>query len=235
MLISAILVGWCVDFEVAHAAVIYSQTTPSLPTGAFSSNDAGNPTDQKIADNFLFNGPGPVTIRSLRFIGGYGMTNPPPSTPPLNALPSDDFRVMFFADSAGAPGTPLASGDFHVGVPAQRTPTGGSSLSGNITPIEYVLNLGTGFSVNPLTAYWISIVNNSEPTFFWVWARAEGVLDQQAASTFGDITTGPWSMFMSGGMFFELSNDNIPEPSSLVAILVGGYGVCFLRKRRVLY
>jgi hypothetical protein len=130
----ALLLGVCLCISTVapvYGAVIYSQTTPSQPTGAFSSNDAGGPTDQKVADNFLFSGPGPVTIRSLRFIGGYGLRNPPPpSTPPLNGLPDDDFRVVFFADSAGAPGLPLPSADFHVGLAARRTPPGGPLLNG---------------------------------------------------------------------------------------------------------
>ena len=125
--------------------MIYSQAVPTPPLGAYSSNDAGNPTDQKIADNFLFNSPGSVTLRSLRFIGGYGVRNPPPpSTPPLDALPDDDFRVVFFADSAAAPGSPLASGDFHVGTEVRRTPTGGPLLNALYTPLEYYVDLRCG-------------------------------------------------------------------------------------------
>src|SRR4051794_20434984 len=53
----------------AQAGIVYSQVVPTPPTGAFSSNDAGNATDQKIADGFQLNGISSVTIRSLRFIG----------------------------------------------------------------------------------------------------------------------------------------------------------------------
>jgi hypothetical protein len=143
------------------AAVIYGQTTPTPPTGAYSSNDARSATDQKIADNFLVNSSGPATVRSLRFIGGYGASSPPPSTPPLNALPTDNFRVVFFADAAGAPGTPLVGGDFQVGAPVLRTPTGGPLLNGIYTPLEYILDLGAGIALSPSSMYWVSIVNNS--------------------------------------------------------------------------
>lgn len=54
------------------AAPIYSQVTPSEPTASFSSQD--NSGSQKAADNFVLPGTDPITIRSLRFIGGYGLT-----------------------------------------------------------------------------------------------------------------------------------------------------------------
>ena len=212
-----------------RAAVIYSQTTPSPPLGASSSIDQGSPTDPKIADNFLFNTPGSATIRSIRFIGGYGNRTPPPNTPPLNALPSDDFHVMFYADAAGAPGVPLAGGDFHVGPPVQRTPTGGPLLNGIVTPIEYFIDLGTGLNVSAGTPYWLSIVNNPGPNYGWAWARGAGVYDQQVAATLGDVSTGPWSVNTAGGMFFELSDNNVPEPISFGIFLAGACGMWWMR------
>jgi hypothetical protein len=213
-----------------QADVIYSQTTPSQPLGAFSSND--RPTYQKIADNFLFNGSAPVTIRSLRFIGGYGVTNPPPQTPPLNALPTDNFRIVFFADSAGAPSFPLNGGNFNVGVPVDRTATGGPLLNGVVTPIEYSVDFGAGISLSPGAIYWMSIVNDPEADYFWAWARAGGVYDQQTAGTVGDITGGPWSIVTNGGMWFELSDSNVPEPSSFGVFLAGACGMYCVRVRR---
>jgi hypothetical protein len=219
-------------FGVTSASTIYSQTTPSQPTGAFASNEAGNPTDQKIADNFLFSAPGSVTIRSLRFIGGYGVNNPPPLTPPLNALPPDDFRVVFFANSSGVPGSPLVSGDFHVGAAVQRTPTGGPLLNSIETPIEYFVDLRAGVTLSPAIPYWISIVNNPGPNYGWAWARAAGVYDQQVAATLGDISTGPWSVTTAGGMFFELSDNNVPEPTSFGVFLSIALGILCFRVAR---
>jgi hypothetical protein len=216
-----------------RAGVIYSQTTPSQPTGAYSSNDAGSPTNQKVADNFLLSGPGPVTIRSLRFIGGYGVRNPPPpSTPPLDALPDDDFGVVFFADSGGVPGVPLAGGDFQVGAAVRRTPTGGPLLNALLTPIEYSIDLGAGISLSPGSVYWVSIVDNPGNSYFWAWARAGGVFDQQVAATLGDVSIGPWNVSTSGGMFFELSDNNVPEPESFGILLAGTCGMWFVRSSR---
>lgn len=218
----------------ANAEVIYSQVGPSAPIGAYSSNDAGNPTDQKIADNFLFSGSGPATIRSLRFIGGYGLTTPPPSMPPLDALPPDNFRVVFFVDSAGAPGAALAGGDFHVGAGVQRTPTGGPLLNGVYTPLEYFVDLGAGITLSPSTVYWMSIVNNPGTNYGWAWARTAGVLDQQTAATFGDIATDPWSIAGGGGMYFELRKTNVPEPNTLALwfLLSAACGMYCLRVGR---
>jgi hypothetical protein len=224
-----VLLGFFTAVDPSQAAVIYSQTTPSSPTGAYSSTD--REFSQKVADNFLVNGPGSATIRSLHFIGGYGVTNPPPSTPPLNALPPDDFRVVFFADSAGAPGAALAGGDFHVGAAIQRTATGGPFLNAVDRPLEYHLDLGTGITVSPSTVNWVSIANNPGTDYFWDWARGPGVLDQRVAATEGNITSGPWAVSTSGGMYFVLSDSNVPEPSTLL-LAVGIFAPLAARRRR---
>lgn len=214
---------------IAFSAPIYSQLTPAQPIGAFSSNDAGNPTDQKIADNFVITGAA-ATVRSLRFIGGYGLTSPPPSTPPLNALPTDAFRVVFFTDSGGAPGMPLIGGDFHVGAAVRRTPTAGPLLNGIYMPLEYQLDLGTGIALDPSTVYWMSIVNDPGANYFWDWARAGSAFDQSVASKYGDILSGPWEVFPhEGGMFFELSDRNVPEPSAVGMLLAGLLGMLWIR------
>jgi hypothetical protein len=219
---------WVSIIEPVQAGVIYSQIGSSEPIGAYSSNDSGAPTDQKIADNFLFNSPVTATIHSLRFIGGYGVRNPPPQTPPLNALPTDDFRVVFFTDSLGAPGVPLIGGDFHIG-PVQRTPTGGPLLVGVHTPLEYVVDLGAGITLSPSTVYWMSIVNSPGSNFFWNWANTAGAFDQRVVSTYGDITTGPWSVATGGGMYFELRDTNVPEPNTVWILLWIACGAYRLR------
>jgi hypothetical protein len=205
---------------------LYSQAGPSPPIGALTSDN--KPGYQKIADNFILNTSAPATIRSLRFIGGYVNTSPPPITPPLNALPSDDFRVVFFSDLSGAPGLPLIGGDFSVGAPVRRTPTNGPLLNGDTTPLEYILDLGTGISVAPATVYWLSVVNNPGPNYGWSWARTSRVFDQKTAGTSGDVTAGPWSTFTNGGMYFELSDNNVPEPDSFLMILLTAGGMWWL-------
>jgi hypothetical protein len=203
----------------SSAAVIYSQTTPSQPVGAFTSTDRlGYP---KVADNFLLNVAQPATVRSIRFIGGYTATMPPPITPPLDALPNDNFRVVLLNDAAGTPGIPLPGGDFAIGTAARRVPTNGTLLNGDQFPIEYTLDLASGIALSPNTVYWISILNDPGPQYGWQWAHGQGVFDQQVAATEGDVTAGAWNVNTVGGMFFALSDSSVPEPPSSASLLVG--------------
>jgi len=157
--------------------------------------------------------------------------NPPPSTPPLSALPPDNFRVVFFEDDGGSPGAVIANGDFAIGSVFRRTPTGGQLLNGNVNPIEFVVNLGEGISLIPETKYWVAITNNPGLDHAWVWARASGVLDNQTAGSNNSVLTGPWNTFANGGMWFELNDQIIPEPTSLITLLVGFAHVVLIRKR----
>jgi len=212
-----------------RAAVVYSQTTPPQPTGAFSSTERA--AYQKIADNFLLPGSGAATIRSLRFIGGYGVTKPPPQTPALDALPPDDFRVVFITNSSGAPGAPLAGGDFHVGAPLSRSPTGGPMLHSVYPPLQYFIDLGAGVTLDRGTVYWLSIVDDPGTNYFWDWANGAGAYDQGVASSDGDIQSGPWQISSGGGMWFELSDNNVPEPTTVGMLTVAAFGLWQLRAR----
>ena len=111
-------------------------------------------------------------------------------------------------------------------------PTGGSLLNGTLTPFEYVIDLADGISLDPGTDYWISVMNDPGPDHFWRWARADGILDNQTAATFDDVSTGPWNVFVNGGMFFELNNENIPEPTSLQILSIFALTTLLIRKRR---
>ena len=211
------------------AAPIYSQVIPTEPVGAFSSLDA--PGGQKVADNFVLEGTGPITVRSIRFIGGYGLTNPPPSTPPLDELPTDSFRVVFLEDTGGSPGVPIVGGEFVIGSAFQRAPTGGTLLNGVVTPLEFIINLGDGIALSPSTQYWIAVVNDPGPEHGWTWARASGLVDQLSAGTRDGIATGPWNIFVNGGMWFELNDMNIPEPKSAALSVIAAAAILRLRKR----
>jgi hypothetical protein len=215
-----------------QGAVIYSQVTPAQPVGAFTSTDSDSPTAQKIADNLLLATGAPTTVRSIFFIGGYTATMPPPITPPLDSLPADKFRVLFLSDVGGSPGTLIAGGDFAVGAPVRRTPTGGSLLNGIDNPIAYTLNLIGGFTLNPNTVYWVSLLNDPGPSYAWAWARATGSYDQQDAATYGDPRTGPWDVNTDGGMYFGLSDANVPEPACSTILMVGVFAVSAVRASR---
>ncbi len=203
-----------------YGATVFSQAAPPDPSAAFNSDVSSG--GQKIADNFALAGSEAITVRSIRFIGGFGNTAPPPSTPGLDSLPSDAIRVIFFEDAAGLPGEPLNGGDFTLANVVSRVPTGGPLLNSVYEPIEYGVNLGDGIALEPSTAYWVSITNEPSDSFFWVWARANGVVfDSKLASTMDSVTAGNWVAGGSGGgMWFELNDHNIPEPSTLTLLLI---------------
>ncbi len=211
----------------ARAATIYSQTTPAEPAAAFSSNDLQDA--QKVADSFVLSGMEPLTIRSLRFIGGYTVRNPPPSTPPFDSIPRDNFRIVFLEGENGIPEVIVPGADFLIDSAFQRRAIEGSVLNGFIRPIEYSVNLNEGLTLSPFREYWVTIMNDPGPDHSWQWARAVGVHDSITASTRGNVLTGPWDTFANGGMWFELNDHNIPEPYTLTFLLIGlfataGYG-----------
>lgn len=206
--------------KCVNAAPIYSQVLPEEPSAAFGSNDS--PISQKVADNFSLSGSNPITVRSLRFIGGSGLANPVP----------DEFRVIFLEDAGGTPGLPLSGSDFNIGSAFSRTPTGGQLLNGVTIPQEYIINLPDGITLSPNTTYWLSITNSLLPNNGWAWARAGGVFDQEIASTTGVVATGPWTKgASSGGLWFELNDQIIPEPSSFVLLLLSLMATAIPRSR----
>ncbi len=208
----------------ASAATLYSQTTPDEPIGAFSSQDMTS--GQIIADNFSLSSASTVNVRSIRVIGAATGTSISQST--------DIFRVVFFEDSNGLPGDTVEGGNFSEGVLSTRIPTEGQRLNGRNVPIEYSIDLADGVLLNPSTVYWISIMNDPEPRDGWLWARANGTFDSQIAtvrSTSGEFTGLPWvEGASSGGMWFELSDQNVPEPSSLLLITTSLAMIQLLRR-----
>ncbi len=210
LLLIGVAIGGCPT--VCTAGIIYSQTTPEEPGSSFASSNIVD--QQKIADNFLVSGTGQYTVRSLRVIGGYDATGTVP-----NPLPIDDFRITFLDDTAEAPGAPVAGADFANLTAVRRTPTGGQLLGGLGAPIEFAFDFGDGITLDHGTEYWVSISNNPTPGSGWAWARGVGLLDQSGASTFGDVSEGPWNVFDTSSMWFELSSHNVPEPTTLVLAL----------------
>jgi hypothetical protein len=206
----------------ADAEIIYSQTTPKEPISAFGSEDSAGL--QKVADNFVINGDERVVARSLRFVGGYADRTPPPFTPPVDLLPADKFRIVFFEDDAGVPGMELPDANFDVAHASVRAPTNRDLLNGSYEPVEYWIDLNHGVPLDPENTYWLAITNApDEEGFGWLWARADGQLDMTTAGTRDSLKTGPWDAYTNGGMFFELRSDRIPEPSSgaVISLLLG--------------
>src|SRR5262245_59297254 len=81
--------------QQSSGAVVYSQYLANTNAG-FSSNAH----DQQIADSFSFSSPAVVSIRSVHFLGAYGVI--PPSNTSVDDV-VDNFRVVFLTDAAGMP------------------------------------------------------------------------------------------------------------------------------------
>ncbi len=210
----------------ASAATLYSQTTPVDPTASFTSWNS--PNIQKLADNFVVDGYGTYTVRSLRVIGIDGTTALQPDVSFDDVR--DDFRVVFLSDNMDRPGVPLDGGDFSISPATIRRPTGGSLLNGVGTPAEFFLDLRSGITLERGTEYWISVSNDADPTGGWAWARAVGVFDQVLAATNDEIESGPWRTHASGGMWFELNDEFIPEPNT-VSLCLLGLTIAHMRRR----
>lgn len=203
----------------AQAATIFSQTTPEEPFSAYASHNSFEPP-QYIADSFSFEAPSPKTVRSLRFIGGSG---------DVGDLP-DDFHVVFLNDAGGHPGMPLQGGDYVIGSASNRFPTGAQLLGGITTPQEYVINLPVGITLSPNTVYWLSISNDLSAVSGWVWARAFGDFDRAIASTEGTIEGGAWKIHEVEGMWFELYDVNVPEPSTFTLLAMAAIAPIMIRR-----
>jgi len=208
--------------SISRAATLYSQVLPEEPVGAFSSQDESS--GQAVADNFLITGTVPLTVRSIRLIG-VGTGDP-------NVQPRDDFRVLFFQDAGGMPGSIVPGGDFDGGLLAVRSATGGMLINGSFEPIIYGIDLRIGLLLNPNTEYWMAVTNDPGLGFGWAWARANGVLDSQTVGTSDSFASPSWELFDNGGMWFELSDQNIPEPSSLLLLLTSFTATHLLRRQR---
>ena len=125
----------------------------------FNDPDAGG---QRLAEDFSF--PGPVTVTSITFLGGYF----PASTPE-----TDSFTLTIYNDNMGRP-DPLsivAQIDLENVV---RTDTGTDALG--IDLFTYTANFA-GVSLSGGTRYWLTIVNDttSDLDDDWVWAAKNSV------------------------------------------------------------
>lgn len=209
-----------------RAETLFVQQQPEEPRASYISGSDRFP--QQIADSFSVAGDGQATIRSVRLIGG-DIFRGGSQAPPLNELPTENFRVIVFDDDGGVPGDPVSGGDIRFGSAVQRRATGGALLNGIDIPYEYVFDLGEGLSIPRSTVYWLSVVNDPAPELTgeigevlgWGWARSGDILDSQIAVNRGDILADPWVVSNRGGMYFSLSSLNVPEPSAfaLVAML----------------
>jgi hypothetical protein len=194
-----------------QAAPIYSQMAPSPNAEFFAdSHDGGLLT----ADDFVLGSAD--TIRSVSWQGANG---------PAGPFQADAFRILFYADSGGTPGTLL--GAFNVGA-AFRVSTGTTFGDFGDALYTYEANLGgAGFAAAGGTRYWIAIINDAiDPVATWSWA---GTFVGTAAASFDNGAS--WVGQPDAATNFALDSSTVPEPATLSLLALGLIGLASARKR----
>jgi hypothetical protein len=141
------------------------------------------------------------------------------------------FKIQFWADSDGRPGTSLYSAV--IAGNANETFVGNHWVQ-NAPVYDYSTSLATAFAADAGTTYWLSIQAQSPwvanaPTWGW----------QDSVYGAGDRLS---VLHLGGGLFnqsvdrtFSLSGDVVPEPSTLIIwSLLGasGIGIGWWRRKR---
>lgn len=132
-----------------------------------------------------------------------------------------------YASNAGQPGTLVGSFD-------------PIALASGLSQTDVTLT-STGVSLAPNTTFWVGIglvESLTSNTVVW-WANANNGTD--AGSTFTTVpatnvflssnsgTT--WSSYTPGNMLYSLTGSAVPEPSRMVLLLAGGFGIWLRRCR----
>jgi hypothetical protein len=193
-----------------QADILFSQ--PVINGGVALASDFARA--QQEADNFALSQS--ASVQTIQWWGAYAN----------NDMPTDNFTLRFFADTAGNPAqTPFVNVSL-AGV--TRTAT---NLLDNLgdTIYAYQATLPSSVLIDGATTYYLSVVNNTGD-WDWVgsgpgthWARPDDASAWTVSSNATDFA-------------FELSGTSVPEPSTLLLLAIGTVGTigwACRRKRRV--
>jgi hypothetical protein len=214
-----------------RAAVIYDNGRPADGVAFFS--DPSMSFQIQVADNFLLP-PASTTITDVHWWGAYAISGgiPPdvlPSTPP-----PDDFTISVYAADGrgGLPGTTVATR--HVGG-VERTPVPPFGCCASFF-YEYTAVVAP-ITLTASVTYWLSIVNDTttDPVLDWAWASSGYPRGDHALKQVLPILPEPlpldWQLDI-GKAAFNLTNDGVALPSTLILLATGLVGLATLRRKR---
>lgn len=213
IVISAFLAG----IPSVNAATLFDNGYGLRAAGYFADSEFNS----VVADDFVLNDA--VTITSVSWSGVYYSSVYHYSNVPANP---DGFRIYFFNDAGGTPGTSVGSQTVSV----TRNDSGMNDVDFGLDLYRYHADLLVPVELAAGT-YWLGLMNDTASTqAAWLWAGGEqthGAAARRSANggvSFYDIDPTPQRNFVLGGTV-------VPEPSAVFLIGVGSFGAIAWRRR----
>jgi hypothetical protein len=213
---------------VISSGFVFAQTVIlNQPPNQQEASPSDPDFNQSLAENFVVNST--ANIIQIRIWGCYASSNIVPAT--------DNFTVIFHADSSGSPGAAISTQN---NVPVVRQATGGN-VAIIYTEYLYTLTLATPVTLTPGT-YWVEIYNNSTGDFF-AWEKGNidptnGLPNLAWAET---VPGSDWHPTDPSNLAIEIIKESATEATPvptlnewgiIVFIILAGFGaVVYLRRQ----
>jgi hypothetical protein len=206
----------------------FAQTILNQPPnqGNAYGDDPGLPT-QVMADNFILSST--ATVRQIKIWGIYFGTNTPGT---------DNFTVIFHADSGGLPGAVISN---QGNVPVTRQLTGVTNVGGSYTEYQYTLTLAAPITLTPGT-YWVEIYNDvtgSPDQFYWETGTVDPTNGIAGVAVAHTVPGSGWAPIIDDtDLAIEISTAAASVPTMnewgmIIFMTVAGLGsVYYLRRQR---
>ena len=194
----------------AGASVIFDNGI--VANNGFVSDPSFAGTPKFSADDFKL-AAGANIITDVHWTGLYAFSNTPLT---------DNFTLQFFNNAGGFPAlTPFIS----LAVNPTRTDTGRDAAGSDI--FAYDVDIAP-LTLAADTTFWLSIVNDTsnDPDDNWFW----GIRDASGNGAVRDAPGGPWTT-LGAGYEFQLTGQQVAEPSAPALLALGLIGLVLVRRR----